>query len=712
MDFFSLLCAVVVLCTLYRAIPLISNLYLKRNMYYRRKVCIQQFAEIFVDMWYFVKFAIVTVCLRHAISLPMDLATLLSHNASVIPLRQCIDGYIVWVLDDVLHVLSYLFRYRTYRYLFVTAIWGIFIPAMSMAPLLRTQRKAIVITFAVCFVTLYYGWPLIIAFHHTSAPWILHAFFLVLCVINAIAVVINVATSKEPMAVTAAAGGVGATASSLDDFDVSYAAYGGVSQFVSLSWSNTFTVLGMLLEVVQVVALACVNGGSLPGTSAFYKAAQYLLLEMPTEPSSTMSVGLYFSLVAAAFVYFLGSLPIVVVGVMEERNTFEATPWKAWALATQFFSGMCQIVVIRHLVQYTLCLTSDQVDSCHPMFPWVVVALLALAAYVPLTLTRGHRFTLGAAHHLELHFADLYTHVRTALLQVCVGVCAVYGGRPSVVLPALTLYSFIMAVFTLGYNRFFQSPHALCPVAFVAATQQSLHVLQFGICCALWAVGEQVPDITFGPIVGILAALCATGLLLYALSLRRSPIAFSLQTTVDELREKLLHLESFLTSSQKSALSAKWSLRRRRWLAQVNSADKADMIALLLLKLEKHIGVEQEGDVFFLAREGWIKSVTSLISPAQRLRYSKVPCDRNDSFIYCRLIPYERRHFLTAWAVPYSFLPEGDALEKVQLSLQSLINATGADMMVINPLLCSSPAHSMMMDGDDKRMDERFITFE
>eukprot|EP00760_Papus_ankaliazontas_P012188 PhM_4_TR15213/c1_g1_i1/m.1718 len=244
-------------------------------------------------------------------------------------------------------------------------------------------------------------------------------------------------------------------------------------------------------------------------------------------------------------------------------------------------------------------------------------------------------------------------------------------------LAVLLTYTVAALAISVFYKRFVGCD--ISNVTWFGTAQKILHGAQlFVALVALVAhISSGTSDSVWEGMLMALAAVVVSGLLLAWAIYHRSAAQISLETTVEELGVSLMALEEELVRT--GGLSPKWSARQLKWRSRVRRARTSDMLAHLLIKLERHVTPLREDAVFTRTRRNWAEDVIGLIPQTMRVRLTKIPeAAAKDGLVYCRVIPYSSRFYRTLSSVPYQRYSEKAALERLLTRIQSLSNTVSS----------------------------------
>ena len=143
----------VTLCTVYRTYTLLDTVF--ENGANKRRMCIWNFWQIFVDMTYVLKLALIIGSVRHAFSCVQDIVVFTSGNPGFKSARTVIDHYLRSVVSDILTMLSFLFAWKAMKYIVSAAVFGFFSPGILLDSTLASEPSK---CRAVCVLLVCCGW--------------------------------------------------------------------------------------------------------------------------------------------------------------------------------------------------------------------------------------------------------------------------------------------------------------------------------------------------------------------------------------------------------------------------------------------------------------------------------------------------------------------------------------------------------------------------
>ena len=577
-DIFLMSLAVLCCLTLYRAPRLVLNLW--RRWYDRANIILWTVREIGYDLLTLLRILIILVFLYRAPALLSDISIDIIDKRSWTAVRETVRKYPMYMLEDFVNVGKTLLSWKTPRFLFTAALFGILMPAdmFLTASKLCIKKMPVAYLLSALLYFIFISFPFIMPFYlgkklldigigWASVPLIC-GFIGSLLLILAMMVTAYVRTSKKTTLVP-------------KPFD-----------YFHWNWFNAHVILMEMLEFFQLLALVF-SYSDIPiyGGNALNKASKFLL---SSHFSFIYSFWICFSLFVIWF--FLSSVPIIFEQILEDLPKGTCEKHSGWRTAVSLFANTLFITLVEGFVscfacsyvncpsgvKYSMlpsnstCLKSSLKDesqySC-----WVgnhtaigFFGLFGLVWYTTTSFLVTVQYGDPGTSKQDVEFSPTYNVISNFIKAIMVVGVVVITTNKYATLSLLIIGSVVMISYTLLFKRIFhyKPTNSLSFMAWRVASYFSTLIAAIAVIVAyeMDKPANRIPLLIFG--CGAALSLIVAAVL--SIKLGHKGIVVEAR---DAFRTRLLHLEERLERDK--LLLSSWAEQRSTWKYMVRNVREA-----------------------------------------------------------------------------------------------------------------------------------------
>lgn len=610
-DIPAMICAGIVVATVYRITPLVIGL--RRSTGSRRSACYSQLLEILVDISYVVKVVFLALFPRSIIFLPADLWWYVSRRPTFATARRVIDEHIRWNLHDVFVGIQDLSRlvlsvlgWDTVRFAAAAAVFGIFSPSLifeSAFARWSDDEHEWSVPVAATLLLFSTGWlvgvPAVIAgwvgpnYGTQNFAYPASAYF---CSVGLVVVAGAVAAlyHREPSSVSTHR----CKLRSLPTL--------GLAAYVQGTH--------LFLDFVQWNALAFGTPtyhmyGDRTGDVVF-RISQYVYGVFGESSNSMhLSVGAWVSIATMILFFMVSGAPVVCGNMLGWRSAKDIFESPAWILAIEFSGRFMFLTVVKNVAllfdcQGNTCWTADS------RRPLIAVVMVLFAYWLSSTTMKNQNWTLAAEKYLTVVFPALYRCLTALVAATTVIVVTLVQDSAQFKLGFIAAGASVSCAITFGYNRIFG--HEVCSVK----SFEWFKTILFATCAAnsviLMAHHSQASCANCTSWVSSCWSLVACGAMTFAMiaaalacSFVLSRPASAVEDTLDDAKQKMselllsvARLPNHLSDSKRDCFSTEIS-------SHIHSATTSGELALALLDIEDICPTLHLSTFFLALRRNW-----------------------------------------------------------------------------------------------------------
>lgn len=615
-DIAALLSFCITLCTLYRTYSLCWSVYNSKN---KRLACVKAFAEIFIDLYYLLKFSLVLCGIRGIFTLPVDIIMYVIRRPSFFMARQVIDHHFRLLLSDLVYVLSLVFAWDALRLVAATVVFALFAPGVLLESAFskwhddddgrpKIAEKNLCRAILLLFV---------------ATSWMFGVSFFVAYFIGIQSTIAAFAVYFGVIGVFCSLG-VGASLIYQDPHIVRVRRC--IVRHVKPTLHNWCVYVAIFLDILQLLAvmISASNSQTFSDSdlgSVLRQISRCLLLDFGQSwTTSNLPFGTYFSVVVMILHFVLAAMPIVTGHMLKWRDADAVVTAPIWTGAMQFLGQICMVTVTRHIAMMLCCdpatrrnLFSSAVvcwDEGHVGL--AVTMMIFYVYYLPSATMRNATFDESACRTLDIVFAQLFKSVATLLIVLGVVLATVLHAFHYAVACAvvIVLCSGLCSIWTIAYGAIVNTEEGICcSVRTVEAWKGASFVMVTGAGVFVAAgVGAEIQD--SWPLYVAAGMIVLTFIFSILNHFRITRIPLDDEGTLDEIRTDLASLERDLHN--RNATSPIWQFEQSSWRSDLSNAARASTFALLAAKLERHIFAAELAPSFLRSLR-WRKDVDSVI---------------------------------------------------------------------------------------------------
>eukprot|EP00759_Apiculatamorpha_spiralis_P056145 PhF_6_TR7966/c0_g1_i6/m.12108 len=397
-DVIASIAFLIVFATIYRSYTVVSTVFSPETTN-RRRMCLWNVGQLFVDFVYLLKVLCIFLGIRHAPGFISDVVMFTSEQKSFKAARTVIDVYFRNVLQDVLQIVSFIFAWRMLKYSVAAAVFGFFSPGVLLDSMISeepSKGRAACILLLSCGIL--YGYPFaavygILPDHNFGLAF--GIFFGLMGFVFLIALGCGMARSNE----------------------VRFTTVNAVSaRYLSLNTINCFNYASLLYEMLCLWSLIFVKGLHV-NAGVLNDIANAALLDFGTSWSSYgLPFGYYVALGLVLLLYVVASTPVVVIDVFswnKDSQESDMTRWYGWHIAMHTLRITLNPLIMYHFTSVLACngipnaLCYD--GGWHTQFS--ICTLLLMVFYIPCCLMLAQRYHMVSFLVLEVQYSTLYVLV-------------------------------------------------------------------------------------------------------------------------------------------------------------------------------------------------------------------------------------------------------------------------------------------------------------
>ena len=572
------------LVLIYRGPTLLKNLCCR--WYDRKRIVYASCREYLADFSTICTISLVVIFLYRAPFLITDITRDIFYKHSWKAVRKTVKKYPVFIIEDIVHILSCVFRWETVRFIFTAFLFGLLIPADLF---LKIAKSLFANSWAYLFTTIVYlvfmGFPFLFSFYisgkfEARTLTIVIGVFAITFLVCLVAMVVVLLKNKEAD-----------RDRQNDDRNgqlllIQPRAY----DYVRFNWTNIHVIIFEIVEFLQLLAVVfIINDIPMAGTTILNTGSQYLLLSF-----ASFHVKLWLTVFLFVIWFFCCGAPVILESVLEHLPNGTCAKHVGWTLFLSLFANTLFVTFVESFLTFVACepvivnasanqsstrsgmravLYGDKSMEC-----WegshkgvAFLGLMGLVWYSTTAILFGTKY--GDVDHpsQDLKFSPTYNIFVNFIKALMVGVSVLAMAYPVIVLSVLFLANVVAVVFTLVFKRVFNFnlSNSLVLVIWRAVSF---------ICAALAAASVFVAQRRNDPnsFIPLVVFLGGSGFVIIA-AIIVSLLLRNRRTPVEEqrrsFRQQLLALETKLL--QENCMINSWSKHRSQWRRLVKNSYEA-----------------------------------------------------------------------------------------------------------------------------------------
>lgn len=461
------------LALIYRGPTLLKNLC--RRWYDRKRIVYASCREYLADFSTVCMIFLVVIFLYRAPFLITDITRDIFYKHSWKAVRKTVKKYPVFIIEDVVHMLSCVFRWETVRFIFTAFLFGLLIPADLF---LKIAKSLFANSWAYLFTTIFYlvfmGFPFLLSFYisgkfEAKTVTIVIGVFAITFLVCLVAMVVVLLKNKE------------ADRDRQNDHrnEQPLLIQPRPYDYVRFNWTNIHVIIFEIVEFLQLLAVVfIINDIPMTGATILNTGSQYLLLNF-----ASFHVKLWLTVFLFVIWFFCCGAPVILESVLEHLPKGTCAKHVGWTLFLSLFANTLFVTFVESFLTFVACepqrcaviITNASANqsserSCMPavlyahdsMECWegshkgvAFLGLIGLVWYSTTAILFGTKY--GDVDHpsQDLKFSPTFNIFVNFIKALTVGVSVLAKAYPVMVLSVLFLANVVAVVFTLMFKRIF-----------------------------------------------------------------------------------------------------------------------------------------------------------------------------------------------------------------------------------------------------------------